>query len=282
MNDEQYFQLFKKRGSILLKGRKEFVAMIPRIYKSKIYKEKGYGSIFECAAKIGGVSHAVVEEVIRVDEKLKDMPKLQKLMPEVGLSKLRRVAGIADKKSENEWVEKVQKLSKPALETHIRDIKNSMPGHIKPIAPEKSIYEKEFELFSAKLDPEIILKLKIIKSKMPKGATWNDVFAGLLPKEPKPQKNPRPANSKARTASTKKRREAVLETGGLCSYPGCNKPGEQFHHKKPWAIFKSHDELELFCKAHHELAHQSESFIDRKFRKYKMAKTNLSPPLFQV
>lgn len=273
MTDEQYFQLFKKRGAILLKGRKEFIAMIPKIYKSKIYKEKGFGSIFECAAKIGGVSHAVVEEVIRVDEKLKDMPKLQKLMPKVGLSKLRRVAAIAEKKTENEWVKKVQKLSKPALETHIRDIKNSMPGHRKLIEPEKPIYEKEFQDFTAKLESDVILKLKIIKQKMGNGSTWNDVFSKLVDLPvPKLQKNPRPSNPQSRHIAAQKRRELQ----GVCSVEGCNMPAAEIHHKKPWSIFRKHEDLEPLCKPHHELAHQSESIIDRKFRQYKI------PPLFQV
>jgi len=278
MTDDQYYEKFKNTGKIILIKRKEFVAMIPRIYKNNIFKKKGFASIYECAAKLGGISKAVVDEAIRVDERLKEMPKLQKLMPKVGLSKLRRVAGIVEKKTENEWVEKVQKLSKPALETHISDIKNSMPGHSKPIKQEKPLYDN-FETFAAKLDPKIILKLKIIKQKMGKGTTWNDVFGRLtdLPTS-QPQKNPKPSSPKKRHLATATRRE--LE--GKCSVSGCNRPAAEIHHKKPWAIFKSHDGLEPLCKPHHELKHQSESTIDKNFRKYKMAKTSLPPPLFQV
>jgi hypothetical protein len=283
MNDDQYYEKFKNIGKIILIKRKEFVAMIPRIYKNNIYKKKGFASIYECAAKLGGIGRAVVDEAIRVDEKLKEMPKLRALMPEVGLSKLRRVAGIANKKTENQWAEKVQKLSKPALETHISEIANSMPGHRKLIEPEKAIYDKEFKDFTAKLDPDIILKLKIIKQKMGRGATWNDVFAKLvdLPK-PKPQKNPKSSNSESRRVSTKEYHEVLAKTNGKCSMPGCNRPAKEIHHKKPWSIFRKHDELEPLCKAHHELAHQSESDTDKKYRRYKMAKTSLSPPLFQV
>ncbi len=283
MNDNQYYEKFRNIGKIILIKRKEFVAMIPRIYKNNIYKKKGFASIYECAAKVGGISGAVVEEAIRVDEKLKELPKLRALMPEVGLSKLRRVADIANKKTEKQWVAKVQKMSKTALETHISDIKNSMPGHRKLIEPENPIYDKEFQDFTAKLDPDIILKLKIIKQKMGNGATWNDVFTKLVDLPlPKPQKNPKLSNSESRQASAKERRDALTVTNGKCSVPGCNRPAEEIHHSKPWSIFRKHDELEPLCRPHHELAHQSESIIDRKFRKYKMAKTSLSPPLFQV
>jgi len=263
MNDEQHFQLFRKRGALLLKGRKEFVAMIPRIYKSGIYKKKGFGSIYECAAKIGGVSHAMVDEVIRVDEKLKEMPKLREKIAEVGLSKIKTVANVATKETEKDWSEKVTKLTRAALETHVRDIKNPIPGESIPTTQQNV----EFEHFQAKLDPEIILKLKIIKQKMGKGTTWNDVFKKFVEvPRPRPQKNPRPTNPKKRHIATAKKRK--LE--GRCSHPGCNKPAQEIHHKKPWAKFRNHEDLEPLCKEHHELEHQSESAIDKKFRMYKM------------
>jgi len=262
MNDEQHFQLFRKRGALLLKGRKEFIAMIPRIYKSGIYKKKGFGSIYECAAKIGGVSRAMVDEVIRVDEKLKEMPKLREKIAEVGLSKIKTVANVATKETENEWSEKVTKLTRAALETHVRDIKNPIPGE----SPTPITHFVDFESFHIKLDPEIILKLKIIKQKMGKGTTWNDVFKKFVEvPRPRLQKNPKLSNPKKRHIATAKKRE--LE--GKCAHPGCNKPAEEIHHKKPWAKFQNHDELEPLCKEHHELEHQSESTIDKKFRQYK-------------
>ncbi|MFC1600197.1 HNH endonuclease signature motif containing protein [Patescibacteria group bacterium] len=263
MTDEQHFQLFRKRGALLLKGRKEFIAMIPRIYKNGKYKEKGFGSIYECAAKIGGISHAMVDEVIRVEQKLKDMPRLRNKIAEVGLSKIKTVANIVTKETDKEWSEKVTKMTRVALETHIRDINNPIPGESITATPQNI----DFENFQVKLHPGIILKLKIIKQKMGKGTTWNDVFGRLtdLP-QPRSQKNPRPSNPKKRHLATKTRHE--LE--GKCSYPGCNKPAAEIHHKKPWAKYRSHDELERLCKPHHELAHQSESKIDQKYRQFKL------------
>ncbi|MFC1600034.1 HNH endonuclease signature motif containing protein [Patescibacteria group bacterium] len=251
----------KSSGKQSLDGRKKFIAALPEVYRRHMYKEYGFGSIYEYAAKLCGVSHQMVDDVIRVDEKLKEMPKLRNLIGEVGLSKVRRVASVAKKETENEWVEKVQKMSKPALELHIKE---SRPG---PGLPTTPLYD-DFENFTIKLDPEIILKLKIIKQKMGKGTTWNEVFSRLtgLPTV-RPQKNPRPSNPKKRHIPTQKRRE--LE--GKCSCPGCNKPVTEIHHKKPWAKFQSHDDLEGLCKGHHELRHQSDSTIDKKYRQYKLA-----------
>ena len=270
MNDNEYYTLFKKKGAIATKAKNEFIAMIPRIYHNKIYKNKGFGSIYECAAKIGSVSHRVVDEILRLDKKLEDKPKTKSKIAAVGLSKVKAVANTVTKETDAEWSQKVTKLTRSALETQVRDIKNSIPGDRIPNTTQEVVFDNEFENFSVKLDPKIILKLKQLKNKMPKGTNWNEVFEKLLPGEPKPQKNPKASNPKSRAVPAQKRREALNKSSGLCSAPGCNKPATEIHHKKPWSIFRSHKDLEALCKGHHELAHQSETAIDRKFRIYKM------------
>lgn len=259
----------KSSGAQSLNGRKKFIAALPEVFRRRMYKEYGFGSIYEYAAKLCGVSRAMVDEVIRIDEKLKEMPELRSKIAEVGLSKVKVVASVATKETDHEWAAKITKMTRSAAETHVRDIKKKIPGDRNLIKPKNLTYSKELQDCTFKLDPEVMLKLRIIKNKMRKGTTWNEVFErlveGAIP-ESKPQKNPRPSNSKSRHLTAQKRRE--LE--GKCSTNGCNKPATEIHHKKPWSIHKSHDELEPFCKDHHELAHQSDSTIDVKFRQYKM------------
>jgi hypothetical protein len=263
MKNAQLHGWCKSSGKQSLDGRKKFIAALPEVYRRHMYKEYGFGSIYEYAAKLCGISRQMVDDVIRVDEKLKEMPMLRDKIAIVGLSKVKAVANTATKETDKEWSEKVSKMTRSALEAHVRDIKNPIPGDIITTTPQNI----EFENFQAKLHPDIILKLQIIKQKMGKGTTWNDVFGQLVAlTTPRPQKNPRPSNPKKRHISTKIRRE--LE--GECSYPGCNKPAQEIHHKKPWAKYKSHDELESLCKPHHELRHQSDSKIDIKFRSYKL------------
>ena len=253
----------KSSGKQSLNGRKKFIAALPEVYRRHMYKEYGFGSIYEYAAKLCGVSKAMVDDVIRVDEKLNEMPNLKEQIAIVGLSKVKTVASTVTKETDKEWAEKVQKMTRSALETHIHDLKNPIPGDIITTTP----HSVEFENFQAKLHPDIILKLQIIKQKMGKGSTWNEVFKKFVEVPTvRSQKNPKPSNPKNRHLATAKRRE--LE--GRCSYPGCNKPAQEIHHPKPWAINKSHDELEPLCKPHHELEHQSDSMIDQKFRQYKL------------
>jgi hypothetical protein len=262
MNDNEFYSLFQKRGKNARHAVNEFVAMLPEAYKRRIHKKKGFGSIYEMAAKVGGISKNVVDEAIRIDEKLKEMPETKNMIAIVGLSKVKTVANTVTKETDHEWAEKVAKMTRGALETHIRDSKNPIPGE----SITTTTQNVEFENFQVKLNPDVILKLKIIKQKMKKGTTWNEVFEQLtdLPTS-QPQKNPRPSNPKKRNIATAKRRE--LE--GKCSIDGCNKPAIEIHHKKPWAKYRSHDDLQPLCADHHELAHQSDSTIDQKFRQYK-------------
>jgi hypothetical protein len=228
--------------------------LLPEVAKRKLHKQKGFESIYEFAAKVGGVAHSSVEAVLRLDKKLEDKPKLKQMIGKVGVNKVRVVANLD--KNEEELVEKVQTLTKPALELFAKEERGIRPG-------------TEMKILSFHVDAEVELELRKLKNK---GETFNVVMKKLLALVPK-EKEIRPRKvkeSKSRHIPAQKRREAVTKTNGKCSVPGCNKPATQIHHKKPWAIFKSHDELENLCKAHHELAHQSGSTIDQKFRQYKM------------
>ncbi len=259
MTDKELFKLCQEYGAKARMWKNKFIALLPEVYKRRLYKKRGYGSIFEFAAKLGGVSKNVVEDVLRLDVQFEDKPKLKALIPEIGVSKLKTIASVASIETENLWAKKIQTMSRAAIETEIRDQKNNVEN--------SQIFPGEnFETFTAKLSPRTIQRLKIIKVKMGQGTTWEEVFcklAGLATPEPKREYKQRPSKSRAVPAKQKR------ELPEICEIPGCNKPAEEIHHKKPWAIFKKHDKLKALCKAHHELEHQGDTVIDKKYRAYK-------------
>jgi len=297
MTDKQIYKLCCEYGSMSLTGRRKFVALLPEVFKRRIYRKFGFCSIYEFGAKLCGLSNNIVDEALRLGEKFKDMPELLNLMDEVGLSKLRTIAGIADKSTASVWANRVRKMSRKALETLIRDIKREnsqkIPGDgnwknstLEILQPQVQTFDFESapelsktpnmstprERFSMDLDLKTITQLKLIKQKFEKETgeklCWNEVVKMaaevLLTEAPVREYKQRKSNS--RPIPAKKRREMPR----ICTAPGCNEPAEEIHHKKPWSIFKNHEELEAFCKAHHELAHQSDNPIDKKFRQYKM------------
>ncbi|MFC1600166.1 hypothetical protein ACFL3T_04020 [Patescibacteria group bacterium] len=251
MSDKELFELCQQYGREARLARNKFVALLPEVYRRGLYRKKGFGSIFEFAAKLGGVGKNVVEEVIRVDRKLEEMPKLKAKISEVGLSKVRVVANVVTKETDNKWAKKVSMMTKSALSTHVKD---SRPGARNLIEPDVPIYVNEYQDHTMKLDPKTIQRLKHLKANMKPGTTWNDVINYLL--DNKKLKKQRARNLKAKAKTT-------------CEYEGCTKPATEIHHQDPWAKSRGHKNLKSYCKPHHELAHQSESTIDSKYRAFK-------------
>jgi len=260
MTDKEIWNLGLTYGKNAREWKKKFVALLPEILKRGLLKEHGFASIFEYAAKVGGVGRKTVEYVFQVQKHIEDKPDLKEALPRVGVHKMRAIATMATKENQKDLAKKVQTMSKPALELYAKEQR----------APKMEIPPKgKMKVLSFSVDEEVELELRKLKGK---GETFNDVMKKLLTNMPK-QKTVRvrkTKESKSRNVPAQKRREALAKTNGKCSVPSCNKPASEIHHKKPWAIFKKHDELEPFCKAHHELVHQSNNAIDKKFRIYKM------------
>jgi len=303
MTDKQIYKLCQEYGGKSLKWEKKFIALLPEVYRRRIYKKFGFCSVHEFGAKLCGLSRNTVDEVLRLEEKFKDMPELLNLMDSIGLSKLRTVAGIAEKSTASLWAKRVKSMSRRALETLVRDLRREqenetlnsqkIPGdgienstifqNAQPQAqtlgfddlPELSVNQNMstlYEKFSMNLDQKSIIQLRLIKQKFEKETneklSWNETIKlaakKLLAKAPVREYKQR--ESKSRPTPAKQKREMPK----VCEIEGCNKPAEELHHEKPWAIFKSYKKLKALCKGHHELEHQSESTIDKKFRAYKM------------
>jgi len=109
---------------------RRFVAAIPEVARRGLYKKHGFYSIYEFAAKVGGISHKNVNEALRIYEKFKEMPKMKELIGEVGLSKLRVVACIVTVETEWYWAKRAVDMSRPALEVLVREIKEDEEKNI--------------------------------------------------------------------------------------------------------------------------------------------------------
>ncbi|MDD3861923.1 MAG: hypothetical protein PHP74_03495 [Candidatus Gracilibacteria bacterium] len=54
-----------------------------------------------------------------------------------------------------------------------------------------------------------------------------------------------------------KKRQAIAQTNGKCSYPNCNSPHEVLHHIDRFSASKSHNSIIPLCKIHHEFSHNN-------------------------
>ena len=287
MNDGELFEYCRKVGLKARMWKNRFIAALPEVYKRRLYKKKGFCSIYEFAAKMAGISKNVVDEMLRIDEKLHDKPRLKALIPDKGLNKVRLVANVVDKGTEKFWIEKINTMTKSALETYLRESRKSHPGMGRELKPDlrqdsaqntlfgsgNSISSSEDssipgkQTFTIQIDPETELELRKLKQKIEKEkkevVDWNTVMKELVTKahESSPRKQKKIIRRRKSTKVTRhipahKKREILQKFNGKCAFPSCRQPGGFLHHVKRFALHKNHEHIVPLCKTHHELAHQ--------------------------
>lgn len=292
MQDRELYNFYRKTGAESLKCQRRLVAALPEIFKRKLYRKYKFASIYEFAAKLSGLSHRVVDDALYVAKKTYGKPELQRQIMKHGLNKVRVVMNTATPETDHEWAEKVKTMTKSELETHVRDIRKITPGskndkdtnNDSPQGtvqntlfndipePLKVDYMSNYILFKANLDPNTIKKLEIIKTKMGKGTTWNDVFNKLaVPASPKIKRKYKQRAHKSRSLPAKKR----CEMPEICEVPGCNKPATEIHHVDRWAITKNNKNVKSLCREHHKLTHRG--YIDEKNAMKPLIKAVMDP-----
>ncbi|MBU0981623.1 hypothetical protein KKC94_02930, partial [Patescibacteria group bacterium] len=128
MTDEKLYELCKKYGRQALLWRQKFVGLLPEVYKRRLYEKKGFGSIFEFAFKLAGLSEKQVRLVLNLEQKFEDKPVLRRMLidGEVSANKLVRIASVATRENEEELAAVVKTLPKSAVDTYARDIRNGL------------------------------------------------------------------------------------------------------------------------------------------------------------
>ncbi len=141
LSNKNLYKLCKKYGYMTLEARRKFMGLLPEVYKRRLYKEKGYSSIYEFAGKLAGLSNAQVDLTLRLEKRFLDKPILRRALVEgeVSINKLLRITSIATSENERELFEKTKNLSNRAVEVFIRDVKNCSKVHVHGISGNKSI-----------------------------------------------------------------------------------------------------------------------------------------------
>ncbi|MFH1218568.1 MAG: HNH endonuclease signature motif containing protein [Candidatus Peregrinibacteria bacterium] len=253
MSDFKLYELCQKYGRNARIWKRRFIALLPEVEKRGLYRRKGFYSIYEFAAKIGGVGKKTVEEVCRVYRRVEDKPLLKEQIEKQGFAKVRVVVPLIGDTEEKDLVNMIKSMPRRALEETVRELKTPTGwGSKKKIT------------VSFEVDEETDLKLRTFKQKLEKQrkekVPFNEVLKELL-------------------------KEVECEK---CEFPGCNKPAEEIHHKDRRALGGGDENLARLCKVHHQVAHSGlisdeETWeirknvvngpklrIDRKFQRYAL------------
>ena len=243
MNDIELLRRAVLYGRNALEWRRKFMGLLPEIYKRKLYFKKGCQSIYEFAAKFGGVSREQVERVMSVERKFREKGAVtlrdQLIKGEVSVNKLARVASVANAETDKVWASQVKILPKRAVETLVRDSK-FVPGH--------NLVE---------LCEEVKNRLQAMTDR---GVDVNHLLIKLLD-EHEAQKKDVP-ETKSRYIPARTRRVLSHEYGTKCVVRTCNRPSEEIDHVVPFSMINRHDPrlMRPLCKPHHQIAHA----IDRR------------------
>lgn len=135
LSDKVLLEQCVKFGREALLWRNKFRALLPEVDRRKLWAKKDYGSIYEFGERLAGLSMAQVAESLNVALRLEDKPALKELLEsgEISVNKILRVMSIATVENEGELAEKVQILSKNALEVFVRDVKFSQESALESL-----------------------------------------------------------------------------------------------------------------------------------------------------
>ena len=273
LSDEKLYELCRQYGRQALEWRNKFAGLLPEVNRRKLYQKKGFGSVFEFAFKLAGLSEAQVKLALSLDKKFADKPALKELLTrgKVSVGKLVRVAAVATVENQVFLADQVRLLPKSALETLARDMKNEKAGDLpgQKNVEQNGLFESKNE--GLRLSDEVVCKLVELQNK---GIDVNGLILELLKKreekiEAKKEEIARDAKEgKSRYVSVKTQRVLRDEHGTKCAVPSCKKLAGALHHTARFCLTKEHNPYFMapLCRYHHAIAHS----IDLKVVKRKM------------
>src|SRR3989338_27656 len=275
MTDEKLYELAKLYGRNALVWRQKFMGLLPEVEKRKLYERKNFGSIFEFAYKLAGLSEQQVRTALNLEKRFEGLPVLRGLLVEgkVSINKLVRVASIATVENERELAEAVQLLPQKALETFVRDGRcENENGLGKPLFGAKSLRAHELGL-----SEEVTGKLLELQEK---GLNVNELLLEFLNKREEEIEEEKEAicetleEAKSRPVPARTQKVLAKEHGTKCSIQTCKKPAEELHHTQTFALSKRHDPRYLapLCREHHIIAHPINLKFQEKRKEYVVLK----------
>lgn len=124
LSDPELYALCKKWGAEALEARRKFIGLLPEVCHRRLYERRDFTSIYHFAARLGGVGERLVNEVLRLEKRFRDLPNLHAALVngEIGLSKLSRVAAVVNPGNEAEICARIRTLSRRAVDVLVRDL----------------------------------------------------------------------------------------------------------------------------------------------------------------
>jgi hypothetical protein len=272
---------YKFCGGKSLEWRRKCELMLPQIAEEEIWREIGFCSIYEYAAKLSGMGRSVVDEVLRVWRRIEDKPALQEVARKKGFARVRPVAAIATCETQDFWAGKAKEMGKSVLETYVRNYREeALPRKDSPRLDlqkaaefcedpdvknqqneqQENNFSKREVKVTVKLRADLVDRLKKrgdLDAMMEKFLDFVEVMEDVGVECEGEAAKPEAVWTENRHIPVKIQRHVEGRAGGKCEFPGCCKDGEIFHHTRRFALEKAHDPdgIVMLCREHERLAH---------------------------
>ncbi len=240
--------------------------MLPDIEKYEVWRKKGFGTIYEYAAKLASMSRGQVDDALYILRKIENKPALLKVVEEKGINSVRPVVAIATQDNQKYWAEKAMEMSHHTLATYVREFRSLESNH------------EQVRTVILQLSEKLVLRLEALKGDQDWEAMMTKFVEKFEKSEPmvKPMVKP-PIKEKASRHIPKKIKEYILKRSkGRCEFPNCGKKYKHLHHTNRFASNRTHnpDQIVALCTEHHDLAHkgfiknEESNFATWKIQKY--------------
>jgi hypothetical protein len=290
-SDAKLYALCRKYGEIAVKYRHKFAGLLPEVYRRGLYKKKGYGSVFEFAAKLAGMSEEQVRRVLNLEKRFEAMPVLREMLVsgEVSVNKLARIASVATPDNEAFLATQVKLLPQTAVEVLVRDLNEpeSVRAHTNPSQigeqasaefPKKRIIGNDALAALNSAKDELILSDEVKKKLLElqqKGIDINALILEFLQKREMEIAQEKEAlvaeahDTNSRYIPVRVKKSLQKEHGTKCSIKTCTRPANTIHHTQRFSLGRTHDPrfLAPLCREHHILAHT----VDLQFHNRRLA-----------
>ena len=141
LSNKELFKACQNLGQASKLARNKFLALLPEVYRRNLHRQKGFLSIYEFGAKLGGVSHASVDKILRLEKRLSPMPKLhhELISGKTSWNKLEKIAYVATPQSQGEWLTKARIMPTRALEIAVQAKRGKLGPIINEVKHSKKI-----------------------------------------------------------------------------------------------------------------------------------------------
>jgi hypothetical protein len=243
MDIEEIHSQFVELGSQAREAVRRCQLLLPLVASERVWEKKKFGSIYEYAAKLAGMSRDNVDSALWTLRKVKDMPALQAVAETKGLGRVRVVATIATPETQEFWAEKARTMSQHTLETYVRETCRAAKTQADGVD------------VNLHLKPDLARRMEVLKKHVDFESAFERAIAYM--EQELERAAPEPVKGSSRHIPVQVERFVQARTNGLCAYPGCERRATSLHHTQRWGLEKVHDPARLhgLCTPHERLAH---------------------------